>query len=41
MTAARSANRPFRFSREQYYRLDELGFFDGRRVERIHGRSSR
>ena len=37
MTAARSANRPFRFSREQYYRLGELGFFDGKRVERIHG----
>lgn len=37
MTAARSVNRPFRFSREQYYRLGELGFFDGKRVERIHG----
>lgn len=30
-------NRPFRFTREQYYRLGELGFFDGKRVERIHG----
>jgi Uma2 family endonuclease len=37
MTAARTGNRPFRFSREQYYRLGELGFFDGKRVERIHG----
>jgi Uma2 family endonuclease len=30
-------NRPFRFTREQYYKLGELGFFDGKRVERIHG----
>jgi Uma2 family endonuclease len=31
------AGRRFRFTREQYYRLGELGFFDGRRVERIRG----
>jgi Uma2 family endonuclease len=37
MTTARASNRPFRFSREQYYRLGELDFFQGRRVERIHG----
>lgn len=37
MTTARATNRPFRFSREQYYRLGELDFFQGRRVERIHG----
>ena len=30
-------SRPFRFSREQYFRLGELGFFDGKRVERIRG----
>jgi Uma2 family endonuclease len=29
--------RPFRFSREQYYRLGELGVFDGRRVELVRG----
>lgn len=28
---------PFRFTREQYYRLGELGFFDGKRVELIRG----
>jgi hypothetical protein len=28
---------PFRFTREQYYRMGELGFFDGRRVELIFG----
>lgn len=27
----------FRFTREQYYRLAELGFFHGKRVERIRG----
>ena len=31
------AGRRFRFTREQYYRLGELGFFDGKRVERIRG----
>jgi Uma2 family endonuclease len=25
------------WTREEYYRLGDLGFFDGRRVERIHG----
>jgi Uma2 family endonuclease len=30
-------NRPFRFTREQYYKLGELGFFNGRRVELIFG----
>ncbi len=29
--------RSFRFSREQYHRLGELGFFDGKRVELIRG----
>ncbi len=29
--------RPFRFTREQYYELGELGFFSGTRVERIRG----
>jgi hypothetical protein len=29
--------RRFRFTREQYYRLGELGFFKGKRVERIRG----
>jgi Uma2 family endonuclease len=29
--------RPFRFTREQYYELDRLGYFLGRRVERIRG----
>ena len=29
--------RPFHWSRDEYYRLGELGFFDGRRVERING----
>jgi Uma2 family endonuclease len=28
---------PFRFTREQYYRLGELGIFDGRHVELIRG----
>jgi Uma2 family endonuclease len=32
-----AGGRPFRWTREQYYRLGELGFFDGRRVERIRG----
>lgn len=29
--------RPFRFTREQYYKLEEMGYFQGRRVERIRG----
>lgn len=29
--------RGFRWAREDYYRLADLGFFRGRRVERIHG----
>ncbi|AMV23925.1 hypothetical protein VT84_05990 [Gemmata sp. SH-PL17] len=32
-----AAPRPFRFTREQYYRLGELGFFADTRVERIRG----
>ncbi|MBP3959985.1 Uma2 family endonuclease [Gemmata sp. G18] len=31
------APRPFRFTREQYYQLGELGFFTDKRVERIRG----
>ena len=31
------AARPFRFTREQYRQLTDLGYFDGRRVERIRG----
>jgi Uma2 family endonuclease len=30
-------DRPWRWTREQYYRLGELGFFQGKRVERIRG----
>jgi Uma2 family endonuclease len=29
--------RPWKWSREDYYKLGELGFFDGKRVELIHG----
>lgn len=29
--------RPFRFTREQYCQLGEMGYFQGRRVERIRG----
>lgn len=29
--------RPFKFTREQYYQLGEMGYFQGRRVERIRG----
>jgi Uma2 family endonuclease len=29
--------RPVRFSRQQYFRLAALGFFDGKRVERVRG----
>jgi Uma2 family endonuclease len=28
---------PFRFTREQYHKLGEIGFFDGKRVELIFG----
>ncbi len=28
---------PFRFTREQYYEMGRLGFFDGVRVQRLHG----
>ena len=41
MTASASASTrhaaPFRFTREQYYRLADMGYFNGRRVERIRG----
>src|SRR5438045_3853171 len=30
--------RPRRWSKNEYYRLGELGFFDGQRVELIEGR---
>jgi Uma2 family endonuclease len=30
-------DRPFRFTREQYYELGRLGYFDGKRVELIYG----
>ena len=33
----RAGAQPFRWTREQYYRLGELGFFRGKRVERIRG----
>ena len=29
--------RPWKWTREQYYKLGELGFFKGKRVELIHG----
>jgi Uma2 family endonuclease len=29
--------RPWKWTREQYYKLGELGFFEGKRVELIHG----
>src|SRR5438132_862934 len=29
--------RPFRFTREQYYQLGDLNYFEGCRVERING----
>ena len=32
-----AGRRPFRWTREQYYRLGDLGFFRGKRVERIRG----
>lgn len=34
---ANAGPRPFRFTREQYYKLGELGFFDGKRVELLFG----
>jgi Uma2 family endonuclease len=37
MTAKRMPWQPFRFTREQYYQLGRLGYFDGKRVERIRG----
>ena len=30
--------RPWKWTREQYYKLGELGFFQGKRVELIHGK---
>src|SRR5262245_23741804 len=30
-------DRPFRFTREQYYEMGKLGYFDGKRVELIYG----
>ena len=35
--AAGRVPRPLHWTREQYYRLGELGFFRGKRVERIRG----
>jgi Uma2 family endonuclease len=35
--AARVAPQPWTWSTEQYYKLSELGFFEGKRVELIHG----
>jgi Uma2 family endonuclease len=37
MTATRNKCQPYRFSREQYYQLGKLGYFEGKRVERIRG----
>jgi Uma2 family endonuclease len=37
MSTTPPAARPFRFTRAQYFRLAELGFFAGKRVERIRG----
>ena len=37
MTATRPGVTPFRFTREQYYHLHNLDFFDGKRVERLRG----
>ncbi len=37
MTATRPGFTPFRFTREQYYHLHNLDFFDGKRVERLRG----
>lgn len=37
MTTVRNHNQPFRFTPEQYFKMGALGFFDGRRVERLRG----
>ena len=37
MTTTRPGVSPFRFTREQYYHLHNLDFFDGKRVERLRG----
>jgi Uma2 family endonuclease len=37
-TKTRSATRPRRWTKKEYYRLGELGFFHGQRVELIEGR---
>src|SRR5437660_7903493 len=37
MTAAIAAPQDYRFTREQYYRMADLGFFRDRRVELIEG----
>jgi Uma2 family endonuclease len=34
---ANTGPRPWKWTREQYYKLGELGFFDGKRVELIRG----
>jgi Uma2 family endonuclease len=34
---ANAGPRPWRITRDEYYRLGELGFFDGKRVELIRG----
>ncbi len=34
---SKPAEQPWRVSRDEYYRLAELGFFDGQHVERING----
>ena len=31
------APEPYHFTRDEYYRLGELGFFEGKRVELIEG----
>ncbi len=36
-TPATTGVRPFRFTRDQYYKLGELGFFQGKRVELLFG----
>lgn len=36
-TAPPGGARPWKWTREQYYKLGELGFFDGKRVELIRG----
>ena len=34
---ANTGPKPWKWTREQYYKLGELGFFDGKRVELIRG----